>query len=182
MNGSRAEDKRVLAGMPSEQLVGLLLAQMRNLWTVDGLYFLGIEEAFGTKAAVDIDQKVWEVMGKLEARRLRELLGVESGGLAAMLGGLRLTSWALDLEHKEVAAGKGRAIFRNRSCRVQNARLKKGLGEFPCREVRLGYLRSFAREFDPGIEVNCNLCPPGAHPENLWCEWEFSIRDGRGEA
>ena len=41
------------------------------MWAVDGLYYLGIEELFGTKSATEIDRKVWEVMGKIEARKIK---------------------------------------------------------------------------------------------------------------
>ncbi len=50
--------------------------QLRNLWAVDGLYFLGIEELYGTEVATEIDANVWEVMGKIEARKLKEFLGI----------------------------------------------------------------------------------------------------------
>jgi len=54
--------------------------------------------------------------------------------------------------------------------------LKKGLDEFPCMMVRWDYLKTFAREFNEDIAVECNVCPPGAHTENLWCQWEFKMR------
>jgi hypothetical protein len=82
----------------------------------------------------------------------------------------------LDLENKEITEEKDRILFRNTDCRVQNTRLRKGLAEFPCKNVRWGYLKTFAKEINENIEVECNVCPPDKHKENLWCEWEFKMK------
>lgn len=162
---------------PKEKLVELLFMQMRNLWAVDGLYFLGIEEKFGTEDATKIDKGVWEVMGKIEARRLKSTLCLNNDDIPTMIDALRFSSWSLDLEDKEIVVEKDRAIFRNVKCRVQQTRIKKELDEFPCKRVRWGYLKSFAKEFNQKIVVNCNVCPPDEHPDNLWCEWEFVLNE-----
>ena len=160
-----------------ERLIELLFMQMCNLWALDGLYFLGIEERFDSESATEIDRNVWEVMGKIEARRLKEILGIKGEDIMTVMDALRFTSWSLDLEEKEIIVDKNRALFRNKTCRVQKTRIKKGLGEFPCKMVRWGYLKSFAKEINPNIEVNCKVCPPDKHEENLWCEWEFKLEE-----
>lgn len=145
------------------------------MWAVDGLYYLGIEEAFGTNAATEIDRKVWEVMGKIEARRIKKLFDITGTDIQSMIKALGYSGWALDLEDKEIFIEDNRAIVRNVKCRVQNTRLKNGLKEFGCKPVRFGFLKAFAKEFNPDIVVICNVCPPDSHPENLWCEWEFML-------
>ena len=149
---------------------------LRNLWAVDGLYYLGIEESFGTEAATEIDRKVWEVMGKIEARRIKELFNITGTDIESMIKALSYSGWALDLEDKEIIIKNDRAIVRNTKCRVQNTRLKKGLVEFGCKPVRFGFLKSFAKEINPNISVTCNVCPPDDHPKDLWCEWEIRYK------
>ena len=61
------EDRDMLAEISMEKLLSYFFLQVRNLWRVDGLYFLGIERKFGTDAATEIDSGVWEIMGQLEA-------------------------------------------------------------------------------------------------------------------
>lgn len=175
MDAGREADRKLLMEMPKEKLVELLFKQMRNLWAVDGLYFLGVEEKFNTENATAIDAQVWEVMGKIEARRVKETLDLKGNDVPSIIEALRYTSWSLDLENKEVEVKENQAIFRNVSCRTQQTRLKKGLPEFPCKRVRWGYLKSFAKELNPDVEVNCKICPPDKHPDNLWCEWEFKM-------
>jgi hypothetical protein len=68
--------------MTPEQIKDYLL---RSYTAVDGLWFVKIEEAFGFDAALDLDVKVWEVMPKIQARRIREALGAgrDAAGLRA---------------------------------------------------------------------------------------------------
>lgn len=175
---TREIDKKLIQKIPEKQLADFIFLHLRNMWAVDGLYYLGIEEKYGTDIATEIDRKVWETMGKIEARRLKELLRIKGNDLPSMLKALQYSGWALDLEDKEIIIDSEKGIIRNVKCRVQNTRKKKGLNEFGCKPVRWGFLKSFANEFNPNIIVNCKVCPPDKHPENLWCEWEFTLKDG----
>ncbi len=177
----RDEDKALLSKIPKEQLMDFLFLQLRNLWAVDGLYFLEIEKQWGTKAATEIDCTVWEIMGKIEARKLKEFFQIKGNDIAALMNALRHTCWALDLEDNEVVVEKNRAVIRNTCCRVQNTRLSKGLPEFGCKPVRLGFLKAFVKEFNPEISVRCNVCPPDKHSDDLWCEWEFTPKKGNNQ-
>jgi hypothetical protein len=174
---SREKDKKLIQEIPKEKIADFVFMHLRNLWAVDGLYYLGIEEKFGTDAATDIDRKVWEVMGKIECRRIKELFGIKGIDIPAFMKTLSYSGWCIDLEDKVITIEKDKALIRNVKCRVQNTRLKKGLAEFGCKPVRFGFLSSFAREFNQDIEVKCNVCPPDKHPKDLWCEWEFTMKE-----
>lgn len=174
---SRTNDVELLSKLPSDQIPEYIFMQLRNLWAVDGLYFLEIEKRLGTKTAVTIDEHVWGVMGKIEARKLKELLGITQNDIPSMMTALLYSTWAMDLENKEVVIQKDHAVIRNIKCRVQNTRKSKGLEEFECKPVRFGFLKTFAKEFNPKIIVNCTVCPPDKHPETLWCEWEFTYKE-----
>lgn len=165
-----------MQSLPQEKLVNLFSLQIKNIWRVDGLYFLGIEENFGTDAATEIDRNCWSTLAKMEAIDLKHLLELKSNDLESFMIALRATSWALYQEAKEWEVKSDKAIFRITSCRTQKTRLKKGVGEFPCKKVRYTYLKEFAKAFNPEMEVNCIVCPPDKHPENLWCEWEFVLK------
>jgi hypothetical protein len=171
---SRLKDRKSLMEMSKDELVDLLFTQMRILWTVDGLYYFGIEERIGTQAATDIDAKTWHVLGKIECRKLRETTGLKGDDMDTFEKLLKLTSWALDLEDKEFERKENVLTLRNTKCRVQNTRLSKGLSEFGCKVVRLGYLEEFAKEFSPKYSVSCRVCPPDKHTKDLWCEWVFT--------
>jgi hypothetical protein len=62
-----------------------------------------------------------------------------------------------------------------KTCRVQDARRKKGLPDFPCKPVGLVEYAGFARTIDPRIKTACLSCPPDPKAEAHWCAWEFKI-------
>jgi len=171
-----AEDREMLATIPIEKLLDYFFLQIRNVWRVDGLYFLGIEEKFGTEAATEIDAGVWQIMAKIEAKSLRRMFQVgENADILTIMNLLRKSSWALDQPFKTIEISDNRAVLSIGRCRTQEARLKKGLTEFPCKKVRFGYLKNFAKTLNPNAEVNCIVCPPDKHPKDLWCKWEFIL-------
>jgi hypothetical protein len=170
------DDRETLEKMPPEKLLDYFFFQVRNTWRVDGLYFLGIEKRFGTEAATDVDAEVWSSMAAIEAKALQRLLGIdENPDVAAIIGVLKHSSWAMDQPFKTVEVDGTRATLSIDRCRTQETRLNKGLDEFPCKKVRLGYLKSFAKALNPQVEVNCLVCPPDRHPKDLWCKWEFRM-------
>jgi len=174
---SRKIDEKLIQNIPKDKLADFIFMHLRDMWAVDGLYYMFIEENHGIEEATDIDRKVWEAMGKIEARKLKKFLDLKDNSLKSMIRALRYSAWAMDLEDKEIIEkDDSRAIVRNVKCRVQNTRITKGLPEFGCKPVRLGFLKSFAKEFNPNIEVVCNVCPPDDHPDDLWCEWEFKLK------
>jgi hypothetical protein len=173
--GSR-EDRKTLAETPIEKLLDYFFLQIRNIWRVDGLYFLGIEKKFGTEAATEIDAGVWENMAIIEAKSLQRMFKVEESlGITTIIELLRKSSWALDQPFKTIEISGKRTTLSIDRCRTQEARLSKGLREFPCKKVRFGYLKNFAKTLNPKVEVNCLVCPPDKHPKDLWCKWEFAI-------
>jgi len=174
---SRTDDITILSQLSKEKIPHYIFMQLRNLWTADGLYFLGIEELYGTEIATQIDAKVWAVMGKIEARKLKEFLGITKTDIPSMMKALQYSTWALDLEDKEIIIKKDSGLIRNIHCRVQNTRKSKGLKEFGCKPVRFGFLKAFTKEFNQDIVVKCTICPPDKHPENLWCQWEFTYKE-----
>ena len=176
MSWSTRENLTMVRDMPKEKLIELFFLQIKNIWRVDGLYFLGIEEEFGTEAATKIDAKCWEIMGKIEARELKTRFHIKDNNVQVLLETLGKSSWALYQTEKESFFKDKKGLFCVKRCRTQEVRLAKGLPEFPCKRVRYGYLKSFTREFNPNIEVLCKICPPDTHPDDKWCEWEFTLR------
>ena len=55
----------------------------RSYTTVDGLWFMKVEEKYGFDVALDVDDAVWEVLPKIQARMLKSM-GCVEGGLEAL--------------------------------------------------------------------------------------------------
>jgi len=80
--------------LTSEQIAEYL---RRSYAAVDGLWFVKVEEEYGFDAALDIDERVWRVIPKIQARMLKRMAGVDHG-----LGGLqRCLTTKLSLEGAE---------------------------------------------------------------------------------
>ena len=54
----------------------------RSYSAVDGLWFMKLEETAGFDQALDIDVRVWKIMPKIQARKLKELTGLDRGLVA----------------------------------------------------------------------------------------------------
>jgi hypothetical protein len=166
------EDLQRLVSLPENTLKQLFAMMIRNLWRVDGLYFLGIEKTFGTQAATEVDASCWASMAELEARDLKRIFSIEAGNLDALEKTLPLTTWVLDHARKRMTRTADALVFEVLECRTQKARLKKSLPVFPCRPVREGYLTRFAAAL--GCRCECEVCPPGERDGEVWCRWRFT--------
>jgi hypothetical protein len=61
-------------------------------------------------------------------------------------------------------------------CRVQAARKRKGLPDYPCKSAGLVEYPYFATAIDDRIFTECIGCPPDEHPEEWWCAWKFMLQ------
>jgi hypothetical protein len=165
-----------LRSLEKEELVRIVMDDAKNWLAHDGLWFQAVEGAHGMDAAIAADAAAWERFTEVEAKRILERLGLApGGGIAALVECLQHRMYAR-LNTQEVAlATDTRAVFVMRDCRVQAARRRKGLPDFPCKSVGLVEYAGFAHAVDPRIRTRCVACPPDAHPDDAWCTWEFTI-------
>ncbi len=169
----RAQDK--------EELLRLLLDDAKNWLAHDGLWFQAIEATHGMEAAIEADRAAWERFTVIEANRIMERLGMKpGGGIPALLEALRHRLYARLNVQEATEVTDRRAVFTMRDCRVQSARRRKGLPDFPCKSVGVVEYSGFARTIDPRIRTRCIACPPDDHPDDRWCTWEFTLPEGAG--
>jgi hypothetical protein len=162
--------------LASRELLEFIADAAKNWLAHDGLWFQEVETEYGLAAAIKLDMHAWEKFSVIEAKRIMQRLGIEPGGgikaLAEALG-FRLYAFVNEQEITELTDES--CIFRMKNCRVQEARKRKGLPDFPCREICIVEYSRFAATIDPRIRTECLVCPPGDHPEDTWCAWRFSI-------
>jgi hypothetical protein len=166
----------LLNGLEKEELIRIIVDDAKNWLAHDGLWFQAIESAHGLEAAIDADRRAWERFTVVEAKRIMERLGIApGGGIPALLECLEHRFYARLNTQEVTEATEHRAVFVMRDCRVQSARKRKGLPDFPCKSVGLVEYAEFARTIDPRIQTRCMTCPPDPHPDDAWCAWEFTI-------
>ncbi|MCL6559524.1 MAG: DUF6125 family protein [Firmicutes bacterium] len=159
-----------------ESLVALLEDMAKRWLAHDGLWFQAVEKEYGMEAAIKMDAAAWEKFTVIEAGRIKKILKLpENGGLAALKKALGLRLYSFINEQEIVDASENRIIFRMNNCRVQAARKRKNLPDFPCKSVGLVEYSYFAKAIDPRIKTRCVACPPDEHPPEYYCAWEFWI-------
>lgn len=163
--------------LPREKLLELTINFAKNWLAHDGLWFQAVEKAHGLDEAIALDTQAWSRFSPIEAKRIKEFLGLpEQGGLEALKTALDYRLYAvLNVQHSELKDDKLR-FFMN-DCRVQSARQRRGLPDFPCKPVGIVEYSTFAPEIDSRIQTRCISCPPDNHPEEYYCGWEFWLEE-----
>jgi hypothetical protein len=159
-----------------EQLENLVTDFAKRWLAHDGLWFQQVEKYYGMNEAIKLDAGAWENFTVIEAKRIMGLLNIEpGGGLQALKRALALRLYAFVNKQEIEQPNENTLIFRMVDCRVQSARKRKQMDEFPCKAVGLVEYSGFARTIDPRIKTRCLHCPPDSHPEDSFCAWEFTI-------
>ncbi|MCM0084212.1 DUF6125 family protein [Geomonas sp. Red32] len=167
---------RLLNDLSKEELIRIIVDDAKNWLAHDGLWFQAIEKTHGMEVAIDADREAWRHFTVIEAKRIMERLGMKpGGGIPALVECLKHRLYARLNLQDAIEESENRVVFRMLDCRVQSARKRKGLNDFPCKSVGIVEYSEFARTVDPRIKTTCIACPPDAHPETYWCAWEFRV-------
>ena len=164
--------------LTKEQLLELLQDAAKNWLAHDGLWFQAVERAHGLEHAIELDAEAWRTFTVIEARRIMARQGIEpGGGLKALERALNFRLYSFINEQQAIREGDDKLVFRMNNCRVQAARQRRQLPDFPCKSVGIIEYMHFARTIDERIQTRCIACPPDEHPPEYFCAWEFTIAD-----
>lgn len=166
-----------LNSLSKEDLIALLEDAAKNWLAHDGLWFQAVEAKFGMDVAIELDRVAWRQFTVIEAKRIMERHKIApGGGIPALIRALSYRLYSYINRQEVIEVTSNRAVFRMIDCRVQSARQRKGLSDFPCKTVGMVEYEFFARTIDERIQTRCLYCPPDPHPPDSWCAWEFSLQ------
>ena len=162
----------------SEELRLYIEFMVNSFRKADGFWFLGVEHTYGYDAAIKINEKVWHRMGKIMTREIKQKFSIKEKGLKGLTRVLRYSPWTMISEFDIEEKGE-EVIISIPHCSSQEARLKKGIGEYSCKDMHRGEFESIIEEIDKDIKVECLFAPPDPHPEDLFCKWRFTMDEDK---
>lgn len=167
-----------LLNMPKESLMALMDSVAANWVVNDGVWFQAVEFTRGMNDAKRCNDSCWAQFSPFEAWAIKNFLNLpEKPGLEGLKKALNFRVHARVNTHSIVDESSDSFIFQMNECRVQSARKRKGLDDYPCKSGGLVEHTYFARSVDPRIQTECIGCPPDDHPDTWYCAWRFRINN-----
>lgn len=165
-----------LLELPEEKLEALRDAMAVNWLANDGVWFQAVEFASGMKDAKLCNDSCWAQFSPFEARSIKKMLNLpEQAGLDGLKKALQYRLYAHVNKQSITDETENSFVFRMNECRVQMARKRKGLADYPCKSGGIIEYTTFAKTIDNRIKTEVIACPPDPHPEEYFCAWRFFI-------
>jgi len=165
-----------LSGMDEPTLEQLKEAVAVNWLANDGVWFQAVEFSRGMDDAKRCNDSCWAQFSPFEARSIKKLLNLpENPGLDGLKKALEYRLYATINKQSVSEETENSFVFHMNECRVQVARQRKGLDDYPCKSGGIVEYTTFAETIDPRIQTECIACPPDPHPEEYFCGWRFYI-------
>lgn len=166
-----------LSQYSKEELIKLIEAYTKNWLALDGLWFQSVEKEEGLDRAMHYDVEAWQVYTAIEARRIKEFLGLdEHPGLEGLAKAFRLRFCA-SFNEDSIEIKDNKLYYRVLKCRVQGTRERKGMPLHPCKMVGTVEFGNFGKAIDSRISCECVSCYPEITDKTCCCMWIFTLNE-----
>ncbi len=167
---------KALLEMPKEDQKRLLEGIAANWLANDGVWFQAVEFSSGMVDAKRCNDACWGHFSPFEAWSIKRFAAIpENAGLEGLKKALTHRIYALINRFSIIDDGPNAFVFQMNDCRVQSARKRKGLDDYPCKSGGTVEYTYFAKAMDRRIRTECIGCPPDPHPGEWFCCWRVSM-------
>lgn len=167
---------KFLSDLPEGKKEELIENLAVNWLANDGVWFQSIEFSEGMPQAKLCNDATWASFSPFEAWSVKRLLNLdEYPGLEGLKKALQFRCYGFINKQSFVQETPTSFIYMMNDCRVQSARKRKGLDDYPCKSAGIMEYFRFAEGIDPRIRTECITCPPDIHPDTHYCAWKFTI-------
>ncbi len=167
-----------LVNLPETKIEALLDALAVNWLANDGVWFQAVEFANDMNDAKRCNDSCWGHFSPVEAAMVKKYIDLgPQPGLEGLKKALNFRLYArvnVQSFHEQTPDS---FVFQMNACRVQDARKRKGLDDYPCKSGGIVEYTTFASAIDSRIVTECVGCPPDAHPDEWYCAWRFTLKD-----
>lgn len=165
-----------LLNMPKDALLELAGDVGKNWLAVDGIWFQAVENTYGMNDAKRCNDSCWAHFSPFEAWSIKQFLGLpEQAGLEGLKRALGFRIYSRINVQSIIEESPNSLVFQMNDCRVQSARVRQGLADYPCKSAGLVEYSRFAETIDCRIRTECMGCPPDQHPAEWFCAWRFVL-------
>lgn len=167
-----------LLEMDAEKQQELLVRVAKNWLVNDGVWFQTVEFSEGMNDAKRCNDSCWAQFSPVEAASIKNMLGLgKAPGLDGLKRALAFRLYGTINEQSIRDEEDNSFVFQMDKCRVQAARNRKGLADYPCKSAGVVEYTYFARAIDKRIRTECIGCPPDEHPDEWYCAWKFILEE-----